>query len=97
MSADKGGRATVRLYDRLFKVENPSKDEDWIANLNPASLEIVEGAIVEPALALAQPLDRYQFLERVGYFCADAASKPGALVFNRTIGLRDAWAAATKA
>jgi glutaminyl-tRNA synthetase len=96
VSADKGARATVRLYDRLFKVENPMKDEDWIANLNPQSLEAVDDAIVEPALASAAPLDRYQF-ERVGYFCADEASKPGALVFNRTIGLRDAWAAATKA
>jgi glutaminyl-tRNA synthetase len=88
--------AEVRLYDRLFRVEDPNKDDeqagvDWKAHLNPASLETVRGW-VEPSLAEAKPLERFQF-ERLGYFCVDTDSKPGKLVYNRTIGLRDSWAA----
>jgi glutaminyl-tRNA synthetase len=85
--------AELRLYDRLFKVERPGEEsEDLVGDINPESLETVQGARVEPALGTAAPGDRFQF-ERVGYFCVDPDSKPDALVFNRTIGLRDSWAA----
>jgi glutaminyl-tRNA synthetase len=85
--------AEVRLYDRLFKTEHPGEQgDDLVADLNPHSCEILDGAQVEPAIASASPGDRFQF-ERVGYFCVDRDSKPGAIVFNRTIGLRDSWAA----
>ncbi|HVY48865.1 MAG TPA: glutamine--tRNA ligase/YqeY domain fusion protein [Minicystis sp.] len=94
VSARLGVRAEVRLYDRLFSVENPlagDKDE-YLSHLNPSSLEVVEGAVVEPAIAAPDALARFQF-ERLGYFCADPAGRPGAPLFNRTIGLRDTWAA----
>ncbi len=84
--------AEVRLYDRLFDVENPS-DEEGVSsfedNLNPDSL-IVKTAYVEKALADVKPGDRFQFM-RNGYFCADTDSKEGALVFNRTVALRDSF------
>ena len=88
--------AEVRLYDRLFSTENASEGEDqgvpFTKHLNPNSLETIRGAKLEPSLALAAPGAAFQF-ERVGYFCADAVdSRPGALVWNRTIGLRDSWA-----
>ncbi|RKG58765.1 glutamine--tRNA ligase/YqeY domain fusion protein [Corallococcus sp. AB011P] len=85
--------AQVRLFDRLFSVESPDKDEtkDFKEFLNPNSLETLTGARVEPMLADAKPGDRFQF-ERLGYFCADAVdSKPGAPVFNRTVTLKDSW------
>jgi glutaminyl-tRNA synthetase len=83
--------AEVRLYDRLFATENPGEEgDDFLKDLNPASLEAVQ-ARVEPSLAQAPVGDRVQF-ERVGYFRVDEDSKPGALVFNRTIGLKDSWA-----
>jgi glutaminyl-tRNA synthetase len=82
--------AELRLYDRLFDVEDPS-DDDWLAHLNPHSLETVRDAKVEPSLASATPGSGWQF-ERIGYFCVDPDSKPGALVFNRTVTLRDTWA-----
>jgi glutaminyl-tRNA synthetase len=85
--------AEVRLYDRLFSADNPMKDpEKWLACLNPASLEVLADCRIEPSLGSAKELDRFQF-ERVGYFCVDRDSKPGALVFNRTISLKDSWAA----
>jgi glutaminyl-tRNA synthetase len=85
--------AEARLYDRLFKNEHPGQaGGDFLADLNPSAREIVTGARVEPALAGALAGDRFQF-ERVGYFCVDRDSTPNALVFNRTIGLRDSWAA----
>ena len=86
--------AEVRLYDRLFSVENPlkDKDEDLATHINPRSLEVLTGCPVEPALADAKPFDRVQF-ERVGYFAVDPDTRPGHLVVNRTIGLRDSWAA----
>ncbi len=90
VSAKHAVDAEVRLYDRLFNVENPMEGDDFVAHLNPDSLEI-KTAKLEPHLANAQPGDRVQF-ERVGYFCVDLDSKPGALVFNRTISLRDSWA-----
>ena len=88
----------VRLYDRLFTVENPNEapeGKDFTAYLNPNSLEVVEGR-AEPSLASAKPGDRYQF-ERLGYFCVDPDSTPGKPVFNRTVGLRDEWAKLQKA
>jgi glutaminyl-tRNA synthetase len=85
--------AELRLYDRLFHAERPGEQgDDFLASINHASFEKITGARIEPALANAAVGDRFQF-ERVGYFCVDPDSKPGALVFNRTIGLRDSWAA----
>jgi glutaminyl-tRNA synthetase len=87
--------AEVRLYDRLFTVENPNVEKDgadYTAHLNPHSLEVLSTAKLEPSLAGAEPGARYQF-ERHGYFCADAVdSRPGRPVFNRTVALRDTWA-----
>jgi len=92
--------AEVRLYDTLFTVRDPSsvaEGVDWKATLNPKSLDVIKGAKLEPALAPAAPESRWQF-ERMGYFCADRRdSKPGALVFNRTVTLRDEWARIVKA
>jgi glutaminyl-tRNA synthetase len=86
--------AEVRLYETLFTVRDPgsvAEGVDWKATLNPKSLEVIKAAKVEPALAGAVPESRWQF-ERLGYFCADRReSKPGALVFNRTVTLRDEW------
>ena len=85
----------VRLYDRLFRSANPEKDEDggsFLDNINPESLVVLKGCRAEPSLAEALPEERFQF-EREGYFCADIKdSKPGSLVFNRTVTLRDSWA-----
>jgi glutaminyl-tRNA synthetase len=86
--------ATVRLYDHLFLKEDPNEVEegqDFTANLNPNSLEVLSGCKVEPGLREAAAGTRYQF-ERIGYFCVDPDSQPGNPVFNRTIGLRDTWA-----
>ena len=81
----------VRLYDQLFTEESPDSD-DFLVHLNPDSVEILQNCKAEPGLASAEPEQRYQF-ERLGYFCADRYdSKPGKLVFNRTVGLRDSWA-----
>ncbi len=83
--------AEVRLYDRLFRVENPSSEEgDFKEYINPDSLQVLPGVYIEPALAEAQPGDRFQFL-RKGYFCADKDSTAEHLVFNRTVGLKDSW------
>lgn len=87
--------AEVRLYDYLFRQEDPDDVPDgsnWTANINLKSLEHLSGCLVEPSLANARKGERYQF-ERLGYFCVDAIdSAPGALVFNRTVTLRDTWA-----
>ena len=95
VSAEHALPATVRLYDRLFNKPNPLDVEegiDFTANLNPDSLEELHSCRVEQSLAGAEPGARYQF-ERVGYFCVDSAdTKPDALVFNRTVALRDSWA-----
>jgi glutaminyl-tRNA synthetase len=89
--------AEVRLYDRLFAVENPQKDKDvdWKTHLNPKSLEVIAGCRLEPSLAGAREADRFQF-ERLGYFCVDRESGPTKLVFNRTVSLKDSWAAQSK-
>ena len=84
----------VRLYDHLFLAERPMDvppGVDWVTTVNPASLEAVRGAFAEPSLAEAAAGQRFQF-ERLGYFCCDPDSKPSALVFNRTVSLRDTWA-----
>jgi len=87
--------AEVRLYDRLFRVEQPDAEPSFLDALNPASLLLAKGARVEPALAAAEPGSRYQFL-RQGYFFADPVdSRPGAPIFNRTITLKDTWTART--
>lgn len=84
--------AEVRLYDRLFAVEDPSaSDKDFRELLNPDSLKVVQGVRVEAALAKAQPLDKFQFL-KVGYFCVDPDSTAEHLIFNRTVALKDTWA-----
>jgi len=91
--------AEVRLYDNLFRVEDPNQvpeGQDFTVNLNPNSLEVLKGAKVEPGLRGAAPGSRYQF-ERLGYFCADSDSAGGKLVFNRTVALRDTWAKIEKA
>lgn len=88
--------AEVRLYDRLFTVENPAADErDFVSLINPHSLVTVPNAYVEPALASATISDRFQFL-RLGYFCLDKESSPSNLVFNRTVTLKDSWAKESK-
>jgi glutaminyl-tRNA synthetase len=84
--------AEVRLYDRLFTEENPTHLEDFLAALNPHSLEVLERCKVEPSLETSKPGERFQF-ERLGYFAVDDASTPASLVFNRTITLRDTWGA----
>ncbi len=95
VSATLGVHAEVRLFDRLFKVEEPgARTGEFMDDLNPSSLEVVR-AIVEPSLADAKVGDKVQF-ERLGYFCVDRDTKPGALVFNRTVTLKDAWAKASK-
>ncbi|HEX9081409.1 MAG TPA: glutamine--tRNA ligase/YqeY domain fusion protein [Holophagaceae bacterium] len=85
--------AEVRLYDRLFTAEDPMdvpEGGDWRDTLNPDSLEVLATARLEPSLAEVAPGARFQF-ERLGYFCADPDGRPGAPVFNRTVGLKDSW------
>ncbi len=94
VSASEGIKAEVRLYDHLFKQENPDKVEegtDFLDNINPDSLEVLKDCIVEPALAEVKVGVPMQFL-RMGYFCKDKDSAAGRLVFNRTISLKDGWA-----
>lgn len=91
VSANKGVPAEFRLYDRLFTVPNPGAADNFAATINPESLVKLNG-FIEPSLVSAEAEFGYQF-ERMGYFCADAKdSKADALVFNRTVGLRDTWA-----
>ena len=88
--------AEVRLYDRLFKVEDPSNEEgDFKDYINPDSVQIIPEAYIEPALTTAKPQDRFQFM-RKGYFCVDTDSTPDKLIFNRTVTLKDAWAKEAK-
>lgn len=91
--ADTALSAEVRIYDRLFVEANPDDKAlgDFKNSLNPQSLEVLTGCLVEPSLGSAQPEECFQF-EREGYFCADRYdSRPGTLVFNRTVSLRDSW------
>jgi glutaminyl-tRNA synthetase len=91
--------AEARLYDHLFTKENPNDvpdGKDFKDFLNPASVDVLPNCRVEPSLASAKPGERFQF-ERMGYFCVDKESKAGALVFNRTVTLKDEWAKIQKA
>jgi len=91
VSATRGHKAEVRLYDRLCKSAEPGKGGDFLDDLNPESLRLLSDCMVEPALAQAAVGERYQF-EREGYFCLDSEdSAPGKLVFNRIVSLRDSW------
>ncbi len=91
VSAQHAVPAEVRLYNTLFTKENPEEGGDFIENLNPNSLEIIENAMLEPDLADAKPGDQFQFM-RQGYFAVDTVdSKPGKPVFNQTVTLRDSW------
>jgi len=88
--------AEVRLYDRLFKVEDPSNEEgDFKDYINPDSMQVLANAYIEPALAAAKPQERFQFM-RKGYFCTDTDSTENKLIFNRTVTLKDAWAKEVK-
>ena len=94
VSAQHAVAAEVRLYDNLFTKENPSdapEGQDFTANLNPNSLEILHDAKLEPSLLEAKVGAYYQF-ERLAYFCVDPDSTPGNPVFNRTLALKDTWA-----
>ncbi len=100
VSANHAIDAEVRLYGHLFTAEDPTTppagSDDWLDNLNPDSLKVLKAAKLEPELANAQPGVTVQF-ERMGYFCLDAVdSRPDALVFNRTITLKDTWAKVQK-
>ncbi len=99
VSANHALDAEIRLYDHFFTKENPDdtgQDQDFTANLNPNSLEILPNCKLESTLANAKSLSRYQF-ERLGYFCVDPKSTTEKLVFNRTVSLRDIWAKIQKA
>ena len=88
--------AEVRLYDRLFRSENPAAEEgDFKDNINPNSLQIITGAYIEPSIKNAAMDSRYQFI-RKGYFCLDKDSTAEKMVFNRTVTLKDAWAKEVK-
>ena len=93
VSAPDAIEAEVRLYDRLFKDPDPAghKDIDFKEFLNENSLQVLHHCKLEPSLRDAREGDRFQF-QRLGYFCVDKDSRPGALVFNRTVGLKDTWA-----
>ncbi|MFN4079695.1 MAG: glutamine--tRNA ligase/YqeY domain fusion protein [Saprospiraceae bacterium] len=91
LSAPHAHSAEVRMYDRLFTVEDPAAEEDFRTAINPDSLKVVENALIETALTEARSGDRFQFT-RLGYFCADPDSRAGKPVFNRTVTLKDTWA-----
>ena len=96
VSADSAKKAEIRLYDRLFQVEDPSNEEgDFKEYINPDSLTIIREAFIEPDLASADPGKGYQFI-RKGYFTLDTESTPENLVFNRTVTLKDGWAKENK-
>lgn len=90
LSAAHAQTAEVRIYDRLFHVEDPASEEDFKRSINPDSLRTIDTALIEPALTTAQPGERFQFT-RLGYFCVDPDSTSNKMVFNRTVTLKDAW------
>ena len=90
VSAQHAVNALSRLYNPLFNVEHPDKEDDFIKHLNPDSISVEDDSKVEPSLTQAEPGSTVQF-ERLGYFTVDPDSQPGALVFNRTVTLRDSW------
>ncbi len=91
VSAAHALEAVVRLYRPLFLTRDPEEGGDSLANLNPDSLEVLTGCLVEPSLAKVGPGDRFQFL-RQGYFCLDSHDQKGKLRFNQIVPLRDTWA-----
>ncbi|MCX5682862.1 MAG: glutamine--tRNA ligase/YqeY domain fusion protein [Planctomycetota bacterium] len=94
VSAPYAVRAEVRLYDHLFTKPDPDdvpQGQDWKTNFNPKSLEVLKPCFVEPGLTGSKAGERFQF-ERLGYFCVDKDTQPGAVVFNRTVTLKDMWA-----
>lgn len=94
VSARHARDAEVRLYEKLFTMEDPEENtdgKDFRSNLNPASLEVLTGCKIEAGLSAAKPFERFQF-ERMGYFCADPDGSPDRPIFNRTATLRDEWA-----
>ncbi len=93
VSMDHAINAEVRLYDRLFTIDDPAgqKDADYKDFLNPKSLEVLKNCKVEPSIKNLKPFERFQF-ERIGYFCIDPDKTPDKLVINQTVGLRDKWA-----
>src|ERR1700722_15886814 len=98
VSAAHAVESEVRVYDKLFTKEDPNQVEEgqeFTANVNPNSLEVIPHAKLEPSLANSAIESRYQF-ERLGYFCVDPDSKPGHPVFNRTVALKDTWAKVEK-
>ena len=95
VSVDHAKEAEVRLYDRLFQVENPAAEDDFKSTLNPNSLTILKKAYIEPDLATAVPGKGYQFI-RMGYFTLDTKSTEEHLIFNRTVTLKDSWAKEVK-
>ncbi|MBU0675768.1 MAG: glutamine--tRNA ligase/YqeY domain fusion protein [Proteobacteria bacterium] len=96
VSAQHAVRAEVRLYDRLFRQADPESEGDFMECLNPDSLQILDHALVEPSMGMAEPGRNYQF-ERQGYFCLDNKdTQPAHPVFNRTVTLRDTWAKVNK-
>ena len=97
VSAASAVKASVRLYDRLFNVPNPSDEEgvsSFADNLNPESLTVIDGCLIDREIENAKPGDTFQFM-RQGYFCVDKDSKEGTLVFNRTASLKDSFAKKT--
>lgn len=91
VSANHAVEAEVRLYDRLFTIEEPGSKENWLDYINPNSLLVLPNALIEPSLKNSKPGDRFQF-ERHGYFCVDTKyTTPEKLVFNRTVTLKDSW------
>ena len=96
VSADHCRKAEVRIYDRLFRVENPgASDIDFRELLNPDSLTVLDNCYVEEYAATMRPGDYLQF-QRIGYFMADTDSTPEHPVFNKTVGLKDTWAKMNK-
>jgi glutaminyl-tRNA synthetase len=83
--------AEVRLYDHLFNRPDPGADGDFLDDINPASLEVIANAFLEPSISAFTPGERFQ-LERLGYFCVDFDSNEGRPLLNRTVTLRDTWA-----
>ena len=93
VNAKDAATAEVRMYDRLFKVEDPATEEgDFKDFINPDSLRIIKNVFIEPRLQDAKPGTHFQFM-RNGYFCVDKDSKPGAVIFNRTVTLKDSFKA----
>jgi glutaminyl-tRNA synthetase len=90
VSAAHAAAVQVNSYDRLFNNPDPEESGDFIADLNPTSLQVLRSCPVEPDLLTAKPGDKFQF-ERLGYFCVDTESTPEQIIFNRTVELRDTW------